>query len=101
MIGSTEVQNKDRVARNEYRKVLRRYYFRELILKCNSYTYSIGGGKFNSKSKEFNSGGVIADETIADSRTLTVALSEAIASASKRPAGVSMTLCAPACISRA
>ena len=33
VIGSTEVQNKARVARNEYRKVLRRYYIRELILK--------------------------------------------------------------------
>ena len=32
-IGSTEVQNKARVGRNEYRKVLRREYVRELILK--------------------------------------------------------------------
>jgi hypothetical protein len=33
VIGSTEYQNKARVARNEYRKVLRREYVRELILK--------------------------------------------------------------------
>src|SRR5258707_5067102 len=33
VIGSTEVQNKARVGRNEYRKVLRREYTRELILK--------------------------------------------------------------------
>ena len=33
VIGSTEVQNKARVGRSEYRKVLRRYYIRELILK--------------------------------------------------------------------
>ena len=33
LIGSTEVQNKARVGRNEYRKVLRREYVRELILK--------------------------------------------------------------------
>jgi len=33
VIGSTEVQNKARVGRNEYRKVLRREYIRELILK--------------------------------------------------------------------
>src|SRR5262249_49827277 len=33
VIGSTEFQNKARVARNEYRKVLRREYIRELILK--------------------------------------------------------------------
>jgi hypothetical protein len=33
VIGSTEVQNKARVGRNEYRKVLRREYVRELILK--------------------------------------------------------------------
>ena len=33
VIGSTEVQNKARVARSEYRKVLRREYIRELILK--------------------------------------------------------------------
>src|SRR5882757_2372329 len=33
VIGSTEVQNKARVGRNEYRKVLRREYVREIILK--------------------------------------------------------------------
>lgn len=33
VIGSTEVQNKARVARNEYRKVLGTEYIRELILK--------------------------------------------------------------------
>ena len=33
VICSTECQNKARVARNEYRKVLRREYIRELILK--------------------------------------------------------------------
>jgi hypothetical protein len=33
VIGSTEFQNKARVARNEYRKVLSREYIRELILK--------------------------------------------------------------------
>jgi hypothetical protein len=33
VICSTECQNKARVGRNEYRKVLRRYYIRELILK--------------------------------------------------------------------
>ena len=33
VIGSTEVQNKARVGRNEYRKVLGIEYFRELILK--------------------------------------------------------------------
>src|SRR6195256_3850460 len=33
VIGSTEFQNKKRVARSEYRKVLRREYIRELILK--------------------------------------------------------------------
>jgi hypothetical protein len=33
VIGSTEVQNKARVGRNEYRKVLRREYIRELILR--------------------------------------------------------------------
>src|ERR1700730_8472170 len=33
VIGSTECQNKARVGRNEYRKVLRREYIRELILK--------------------------------------------------------------------
>jgi hypothetical protein len=33
VIGSTEIQNKARVGRNEYRKVLRREYIRELILK--------------------------------------------------------------------
>jgi len=33
VIGSTEVQNKARVGRNEYRKVLRREYVRELNLK--------------------------------------------------------------------
>ena len=33
VIGSTEVQNKARVGRNEYRKILRREYVRELILK--------------------------------------------------------------------
>ena len=33
VIGSTEVQNKKRVERSEYRKVLRREYIRELILK--------------------------------------------------------------------
>ena len=33
VIGSTEVQNKARVGRNEYRKVLRREYIRQLILK--------------------------------------------------------------------
>jgi len=33
VIGSTEVQNKARVGRNEYRKVLRREFVRELILK--------------------------------------------------------------------
>src|SRR6266849_3459759 len=33
VIGSTEVQNKARVGRNEYRKVTRREYIRELILK--------------------------------------------------------------------
>jgi len=32
-IGSTEVQNKARVGRNEYRKVLGTEYIRELILK--------------------------------------------------------------------
>jgi hypothetical protein len=32
-IGSTEVQNKARVGRNEYRKVLGNEYVRELILK--------------------------------------------------------------------
>jgi hypothetical protein len=35
VIGSTPFQNKARVARNEYRKVLRREYMRELILKCS------------------------------------------------------------------
>ena len=33
VIGSTEVQNKARVARTEYRKILGREYIRELILK--------------------------------------------------------------------
>jgi len=33
IIGSTEFQNKARVGRNEYRKILRREYIRELILK--------------------------------------------------------------------
>ena len=33
VIGSTEVQNKARIGRNEYRKVLRREYIREVILK--------------------------------------------------------------------
>src|ERR1700730_5410346 len=33
VIGSTEFQNKKRVERSAYRKVLRRYYIRELILK--------------------------------------------------------------------
>ena len=33
VIGSTEVQNKARVGRNEYRKVLHREYIREVILK--------------------------------------------------------------------
>ena len=33
VIGSTEVQKKARVGRNEYRKILRREYIRELILK--------------------------------------------------------------------
>ena len=33
VIGSTEFQNKARVARNEYRKVISREYIRELILK--------------------------------------------------------------------
>ena len=33
VIGSTEVQNKARVARNEYRKVMGTEYVRELILK--------------------------------------------------------------------
>jgi hypothetical protein len=33
VICSTECQNKARVGRNQYRKVLRRYYIRELILK--------------------------------------------------------------------
>ena len=33
VIGSTEFQNKARVGRNEYRKILRREYIRELILK--------------------------------------------------------------------
>ena len=33
VIGSTEVQNKARVGRNEYRKILRREYIREVILK--------------------------------------------------------------------
>ena len=33
VIGSTEVQNKARVGRNEYRKVLGNEYIRELILK--------------------------------------------------------------------
>ena len=33
VIGSTEFQNKARVGRNEYRKVLRREYIRQLILK--------------------------------------------------------------------
>ena len=33
VIGNTEVQNKARVGRNEYRKVLRREYVHELILK--------------------------------------------------------------------
>ncbi len=33
VIGSTEFQNKARVGRNQYRKVLRREYIRELILK--------------------------------------------------------------------
>src|ERR1700679_4134913 len=33
VIGSTEFQNKARVNRNEYRKVLRREFIRELILK--------------------------------------------------------------------
>lgn len=33
VIGSTEVQNKARVSRNEYRKVLGTEYIRELILK--------------------------------------------------------------------
>jgi len=33
VIGSTEVQNKARVGRNEYRKTTRREYIREIILK--------------------------------------------------------------------
>ena len=33
VIGSTEVQNKARIGRNEYRKVLGVEYVRELILK--------------------------------------------------------------------
>ena len=33
VIGSTDVQNKARVGRNEYRKVLGTEYIRELILK--------------------------------------------------------------------
>ena len=33
VIGSTEVQNKARVVRSEYRKVLGTEYIRELILK--------------------------------------------------------------------
>jgi hypothetical protein len=33
VIGSSEVQNKARVGRNEYRKVLGTEYIRELILK--------------------------------------------------------------------
>src|SRR6201981_1026645 len=33
VIGSTEFQNKARVARSEYRTILRREYIRELILK--------------------------------------------------------------------
>jgi|SRR5580698_5059319 hypothetical protein len=33
VIGSTEVQNKARVGRNDYRKVLGSEYFRELVLK--------------------------------------------------------------------
>ena len=33
VIGSTEVHNKKRVERSEYRKVLRREYIREIILK--------------------------------------------------------------------
>src|SRR5256885_9763733 len=33
VIGSTELQNKKRVERSEYRKVLRREYIREIILK--------------------------------------------------------------------
>ena len=33
VICNTECQNKARVARNEYRRVLRREYIRELILK--------------------------------------------------------------------
>jgi hypothetical protein len=33
VIGSTEFQNKKRVERSVYRKVLRREYIRELILK--------------------------------------------------------------------
>ena len=33
VIGSTEFQNKKRVERSAYRKVLRRYYIRELMLK--------------------------------------------------------------------
>jgi hypothetical protein len=33
VICSTDCQNKARVGRNEYRKVLRREYIRELILK--------------------------------------------------------------------
>jgi hypothetical protein len=47
VIGSTEVQNKARVGRNEYRKVLGTELIRELILKCNCYTCS--------KSDEFSS----------------------------------------------
>ena len=33
VICSTECQNRARVGRNQYRKILRRYYIRELILK--------------------------------------------------------------------
>ena len=33
VIGSTEVQNKARIGRNEYRKVLGTEYVRELVLK--------------------------------------------------------------------
>jgi hypothetical protein len=36
VIGSTEVQNKARVARNDYRKVLGTEYLRELILGSRS-----------------------------------------------------------------
>ena len=40
VICSTECQNKARVARSEYRKVMGSEYIREIILKCNCCTCS-------------------------------------------------------------